>query len=94
MTIELDRDTKTRAIQSIQRYFDENIEESIGNITANVLLNFFLEDIDPSKGAKHIAYSTIVLLQISQQMPVFTPASRKKIFSEIWLFYKINFAIF
>ncbi|MGG4604011.1 DUF2164 domain-containing protein [Paenalcaligenes sp. Me131] len=48
MTIELDRDTKTRAIESIQRYFDENMEESIGNITANALLNFFLQDIAPS----------------------------------------------
>ncbi|MGO3892233.1 MAG: DUF2164 domain-containing protein [Paenalcaligenes sp.] len=47
MTIELDRDTKTRAIQSIQRYFDENMEEPIGNITANALLNFFLQDIAP-----------------------------------------------
>ncbi|NHC62982.1 DUF2164 domain-containing protein [Paenalcaligenes suwonensis] len=48
MTIELDRDTKTRAIQSLQRYFDENMEEPIGNITANALLNFFLQDIAPS----------------------------------------------
>lgn len=48
MTIELDRDTKTRAIQSLQRYFDENMEEPIGNITANALLNFFLQEIAPS----------------------------------------------
>lgn len=48
MTIELDRNTKARAIESIQRYFDENMEESIGNITANALLNFFLQDIAPS----------------------------------------------
>lgn len=48
MPIELDRDTKTRAIQSLQRYFDENMEEPIGNITANALLNFFLQDIAPS----------------------------------------------
>lgn len=48
MTIEFDRDTKTKAVQSIQRYFDENMEEPIGSISATALLNFFLQDIAPS----------------------------------------------
>lgn len=94
MTIELDRDTKTRAIQSIQRYFDENIEESIGNITANVLLNFFLEDIDPSKSAKRVAYSPIVLLQISQQTPVLTLVLCKKYFRKFGFSIKLILLFF
>lgn len=48
MTIEINKEARTRAIQSIQRYFDENMEESIGNITANALLQFFLTEIGPS----------------------------------------------
>ncbi|WP_199579810.1 DUF2164 family protein, partial [Streptomyces sp. CRB46] len=32
MPIELDRDTREEAIQSIQRYFTDHLEERIGNI--------------------------------------------------------------
>ena len=47
MPIELDRDTREEAIQSIQRYFTEHMEERIGNIQAGALLGFFLEEIGP-----------------------------------------------
>lgn len=47
MPIELDRDTRDEAIQSLQRYFTEHMEERIGNIQAGALLNFFLEEIGP-----------------------------------------------
>ncbi|CAB1369238.1 DUF2164 domain-containing protein [Denitratisoma oestradiolicum] len=47
MTIDIPRDTRTEAIASIERYFQENMEERIGNVTAGALLNFFLEEIGP-----------------------------------------------
>ena len=47
MPIELDRDVREEAVQSIQRYFGEHMEERIGNIQAGALLNFFLEEIGP-----------------------------------------------
>ncbi len=47
MTIELDRDTRAEAIKSIERYFQEHMEERIGNIAAGALLNFFVEEIGP-----------------------------------------------
>ena len=47
MTIELDKDARNAAIESIQRYFDENLEERIGNVQAGALLNFFVEEIGP-----------------------------------------------
>ncbi|MFU0418202.1 DUF2164 domain-containing protein, partial [Acinetobacter baumannii] len=47
MPIELDRDTREEAIQSIQRYFTEHLEERIGNIQAGALLSFFIEEIGP-----------------------------------------------
>ena len=47
MPIELDRDVREEAIQSIQRYFDEHMEERIGNLQAGALLSFFLEEIGP-----------------------------------------------
>ncbi len=47
MPIELDRDVREEAIQSIQRYFNEHMEERIGNLQAGALLGFFLEEIGP-----------------------------------------------
>lgn len=48
MTIELSKEQRARAIESIQRYFEENMEERIGNIAAGGLLGFFLEEVGPS----------------------------------------------
>ncbi|MCO5400443.1 DUF2164 domain-containing protein [Ralstonia soli] len=47
MPIELDRDIREQAVQSLQRYFTEHMEERIGNIQAGALLGFFLEEIGP-----------------------------------------------
>ena len=47
MTIDLSKESRNQAIQSIERYFHENMEEKIGNIAAGGLLGFFLEEIGP-----------------------------------------------
>ena len=47
MSLELDRDVRSQAIQSIERWFAENLEQRIGNIQAGALLSFFVEDIGP-----------------------------------------------
>ena len=47
MNIEIPDDARKRAITSIERYFDENMEERIGNVAAGALLGFFLEEIGP-----------------------------------------------
>jgi uncharacterized protein (DUF2164 family) len=47
MTIEISREARQVAITSLQRYFKQNMEEEIGNLTANALLNFFIDDIGP-----------------------------------------------
>lgn len=47
MTIELAKDVRAQAIESIQRYFRENMDEPIGNLAAGALLNFFVEEIGP-----------------------------------------------
>lgn len=48
MPIELHKEARAEAIQSIERYFQENMEQRIGNITAGALLNFFVEEIGPT----------------------------------------------
>lgn len=47
MTIELPKDVQQQAVASIERYFQENMDERIGNIAAGALLNFFLAEIGP-----------------------------------------------
>jgi uncharacterized protein (DUF2164 family) len=55
MTIELSEDVRGAAIASIQRYFDANMDEPIGNIAAGGLLGFFLEEIGPAVYNRAIA---------------------------------------
>jgi uncharacterized protein (DUF2164 family) len=47
MSIEIHGDARKEAITSIERYFREHMEETIGNIAAGALLGFFLEEIGP-----------------------------------------------
>ena len=48
MTIELTKEDRSQAIASIERYFDESLEQRIGNVAAGALLGFFLEEIGPT----------------------------------------------
>jgi len=46
--IEISKQARVDAIASLQRYFDENMTEPIGDLPAGLLLNFFLEEIGPA----------------------------------------------
>jgi uncharacterized protein (DUF2164 family) len=48
MGIELDKDSRSEAIQSIQDYFAQKRDEELGNLEAGFLLDFFLEQIGPT----------------------------------------------
>lgn len=45
--IELPKDARQQAVASIERWFQENMEEKIGNVAAGGLLGFFLEEVAP-----------------------------------------------
>jgi uncharacterized protein (DUF2164 family) len=47
-TIEISKQARADALASIQRYFQENLLEPIGDLPAGLLLNFFLEEIGPA----------------------------------------------
>jgi len=55
MTIELGKEARKQAVESIERYFQENMEERIGNVAAGALLNFFLEEVGPVVYNKAVA---------------------------------------
>ncbi|MDX2029281.1 MAG: DUF2164 domain-containing protein [Blastocatellia bacterium] len=55
MPIELNKEAKQAAIESLQKYFEANMDEPIGNIAAGALLAFFLEEVGPSIYNKGVA---------------------------------------
>lgn len=55
MTIEISPDATKAAIASIQRYFDESMDEEIGSLAAGALLGFFLKEIGPAVYNKAVA---------------------------------------
>ncbi|HET9283871.1 MAG TPA: DUF2164 domain-containing protein [Candidatus Angelobacter sp.] len=48
MMIDISKEGRAEAIASIQRYFQENLPEPIGDLPAGLLLNFFLVEIGPA----------------------------------------------
>ena len=48
MKIELSKQVRSDAIASMQRYFQENMAEPIGNLAAGLLLNYFVEELGPA----------------------------------------------
>ena len=47
MAIEISKEAKKQAVASIERYFQHNMDERIGNLAAGALLGFFIEEIGP-----------------------------------------------
>ncbi len=48
MAIELSKEDRAQAVDSLTRYVLENLDQKIGNVTAGALLGFILEEIGPS----------------------------------------------
>lgn len=48
MTIDVSKEAKKRLIESIRRYFEENMEEEIGDLKAELVLDFCLREIGPT----------------------------------------------
>lgn len=45
MTIELVKEKRKELIVSMQRYFEENMEDKLGNLQADTLLDFLLSEL-------------------------------------------------
>jgi uncharacterized protein (DUF2164 family) len=55
MTIEISKDARKDAIESIRQYFQENMDDAIGNLAADALLDYFLEELGPLVYNKAVA---------------------------------------
>jgi uncharacterized protein (DUF2164 family) len=57
VAVELGKEARKEAIASIERWFQENRDERIGNIAAAALLIFFLEEVGPSVYNRGVAHA-------------------------------------
>jgi uncharacterized protein (DUF2164 family) len=48
MTLKLSPDARTKALGSIRRYFAEELDHELGELPAQLFLDFVLEEIGPS----------------------------------------------
>ncbi len=48
MPITLSKESKSHLITSIKRYFSENMEEEIGDLKSELLLDFVIKEVGPS----------------------------------------------
>lgn len=55
MTIKISTDARKQALASIERYFRSNMDEPIGSLAAESLLDFFMKEIGP------LAYNAAVV---------------------------------
>jgi uncharacterized protein (DUF2164 family) len=47
MTIQISKDAERTAIESIKRYFLENLNEEMGDLKSRLVLDFFMKEIGP-----------------------------------------------
>jgi uncharacterized protein (DUF2164 family) len=60
---EMEKPTRAEAIASLQRYFEENMSETLGELPAGLLLDFFLDEIGPLVYNQAIADAQARILQ-------------------------------
>ncbi len=48
MAITISPEAKKQSITSIRRYFEEHMDQEIGDLKAGLLLDYFLKEIGPS----------------------------------------------
>jgi len=70
MTIKLEASTEKQLSNSIQRYFTENLDMSIGNLESATLLDFILKEIGPSIYNQAISDAQNRLLQRVQELDI------------------------
>ena len=55
MTIRIEPETRKRMVASIRRYFEQELEEEIGDLQAGFLLDYVLKELAPTVYNRAIA---------------------------------------
>lgn len=61
MAIKLSDDARKRSLASIRRYFDEQLDQDIGDLKAALVLDFFLTEIGPTVHNAAIEHAQVYL---------------------------------
>ena len=48
MAIKIAKDKKKGIIRAVQRYFDEKLDQEIGDLGAELLIDFFVKELGPA----------------------------------------------
>lgn len=48
MAIKLDPDAESRMLESIKRFFSEELEQEVGDLKARAVLDFCIQEVGPS----------------------------------------------
>jgi uncharacterized protein (DUF2164 family) len=64
LKIELSMQAQKDAVASIQKYFEVNMPEPIGDLPTGMLLNFFVEEIGPAIYNKAVADAQARMLRL------------------------------
>lgn len=70
MPIELTKEARAQALASIERYFNDELDQRIGNIAAGALLGFFLEEVGPTIYNQAVAEAQERLLARVQELDI------------------------
>ena len=70
MGVEIPKQARADAVASIERYFQEQLDQRIGNIAASALLGFFLEEVVPLVYNQAVADVQERLLQRVEELDI------------------------
>ena len=70
MGVEIPKQARADAVASIERYFQDQLEQRIGNIAASALLGFFLEEVGPLVYNQAVADVQERLLQRVEELDI------------------------
>ena len=75
MDIEIKKEIQDRLIGSIQKYFQENMEEEIGDLKAMLLMEFFLKKLGPEIYNQAVRDAQSVMLERVNELDSFCYAA-------------------
>lgn len=70
MSIELTREERERAVASLERYFETELDQRIGNIAAAALLGYFIEEVGPLIFNQAVQQVQERLIQRTQELDI------------------------
>jgi uncharacterized protein (DUF2164 family) len=69
MSVPISKDQKPELIQSIRRFFAENLEVEVSEVQAGFLLEYFFQEIAPLAYNQGVADAQKYLIRLAEDLP-------------------------